>query len=90
MKVLVTGAAGFIGSQLAGRLLERGDSIVGIDNFDPYYDPRIKRRNAEELIGRGAFTLAEGDIRDRKFMESLFEAHAPDAVVHLAAMEFDQ
>lgn len=82
MKVLVTGAAGFIGSHLTRHLLDRGDDVVGIDNFNDYYDPAIKRRNSAPFQEH----LAEGDIRDLPFMERLFEEHAPQAVVHLAAM----
>lgn len=85
MSVLLTGGAGFIGSQVARHLLERGDEVVALDNFDPYYDPQIKRRNVEELLGRKAFTLREGDIRDRPLLEELFTRHKFKAVIHLAA-----
>jgi UDP-glucuronate 4-epimerase len=84
--ILITGAAGFIGSSLATALLARGDSVVGFDNFHPYYDPAIKRKNVAELAGDPRFVFAEGDLRDAAFLESLFSAHRIDAVVHLAAM----
>ena len=85
MKVLVTGAAGFIGSHLAERLVGRGDTVVGVDNFNNYYDPARKRRNAEAVRQAGA-TVIEADIRDREKMVSLFEEHRFDAVAHVAAM----
>jgi UDP-glucuronate 4-epimerase len=88
--VLVTGAAGFIGSHVAARLLRRGDAVVGIDNFDDYYSPARKRLNVREVAAeaRGAnqFELVEGDIRDRALLERLFRNHPIRAVVHLAAM----
>ncbi len=91
--VLVTGAAGFIGSHTAETLLKRGDRVIGIDNFNDYYDPRRKRANIKEietnLVPSGqfeAFTLIEGDIRDRKVVQKAFETYQFDAVVHLAAM----
>jgi UDP-glucuronate 4-epimerase len=83
---LVTGAAGFIGSHLARALLDRGDSVVGIDNFNDYYDPAVKRANARRLAGYPAFTLIEGDIRDRAALGALFAAHPVRRVAHLAAM----
>lgn len=88
--VLVTGAAGFIGSHTAARLLRRGDDVVGLDNFDPYYSPARKRLNAKEVAREakrpGQLELVEGDIRDRALLERVFEAHSITAVVHLAAM----
>ncbi len=85
-RVLVTGAAGFIGSQLAARLIARGDEVVGLDNFNDYYDPAIKRRNVAALLRGGGLALVEGDIRDRSAVARLFREHAPTSVVHLAAM----
>ena len=87
-RVLVTGAAGFIGSHAASRLAERGDRVVGLDNFNDYYDPARKRANWREVIGSGerSVELVEGDVRDRELIQSLFAKHAFDAVVHLAAM----
>jgi UDP-glucuronate 4-epimerase len=88
--ILVTGAAGFIGSHVAERLLGRGDVVVGLDNFNDYYDPARKRANALALArgagGRGAWHLVEGDVRDRDAVARLFARWPFDAVVHLAAM----
>lgn len=88
--ILVTGAAGFIGSHTAVALLERGDRVVGLDNLNDYYDPARKRQNLEE-IGQtpGAaerFTFVQGDVRDREGMRALFAQHGFTAVAHLAAM----
>ncbi len=87
---LVTGVAGFIGSHTAVRLLERGDQVVGLDNFNDYYDPARKRSNLEEVRAAskasGRFTFVEGDIRNRTLLAELFEAHALNGVAHLAAM----
>lgn len=86
MTILVTGGAGFIGSHLARALLTRGETVVAIDNFNNYYDPAIKRRNAEELSRFPAFTLVEGDIRDQDTVDALFAEHGVQRVAHLAAM----
>jgi len=87
---LVTGAAGFIGSHAAIRLLERGDHVVGLDNFNDYYDPARKRSNLEDVRaaarGSGTLTFIEGDIRDRALLADVFQAYAFSAVAHLAAM----
>jgi UDP-glucuronate 4-epimerase len=88
---LVTGAAGFIGSHTAQRLLARGDRVVGLDNLNDYYDPARKRANLAEVQGElGAaaerFEIATGDIRDRARLEQLFASRRFDAVIHLAAM----
>jgi UDP-glucuronate 4-epimerase len=85
IKVLVTGVAGFIGSHLCERLLAGGDEVVGLDNFDPFYDPAIKRHNIEQALKSNSFELVEGDIRDKALIEKLFAAKRPDMVVHLAA-----
>ena len=86
MTILVTGGAGFVGSHLARALLQRGDRVVAIDNFNDYYDPAIKRANARELAQHPNFTLIEGDIRDTAALEALFAAHGVRRVAHLAAM----
>jgi UDP-glucuronate 4-epimerase len=87
---LVTGVAGFIGSHTAIRLLERGDHVVGLDNFNDYYDPSRKRTNLEDIRAAakssGTFTFVEGDVRDRTLLSQLFEAHPLSGVAHLAAM----
>jgi UDP-glucuronate 4-epimerase len=89
--VLVTGAAGFIGSHVAQALACRGDRVVGIDNFDDYYDPACKHRNVAEVraqLGAEAsrFELVTGDVRDLELVERLFARERIDAVVHLAAL----
>jgi len=86
MKVLVTGAAGFIGSHLAEKLARRGDEVVGLDNFNDYYDPARKRDNERRLNAYPNFRMIEADIRDRSRMFDIFEAEKFDAVAHLAAM----
>ncbi len=85
MKVLVTGAAGFIGSSLVLRLLERGDSVVGIDNHNDYYDPAIKEARLERHANHPNYTHLRIDLADRKAMESTFNEHRPQRVVNLAA-----
>lgn len=86
MKVLVTGAAGFVGSSLAEKLLRREDEVVGLDNFNDYYDPARKRANERRLNGYSQFRMVEADIRDRAGMLKLFEEEKFEAVAHLAAM----
>ena len=83
MKILVTGAAGFIGFHLARLLLARGDSIVGVDNLSAYYDVSLKEARLAQL-GDG-FELVRADIADRAAMEKLFAGGRFDAIVHLAA-----
>ena len=85
MNVLVTGGAGFIGSHLCQRLLDRGDRVVCVDNFDPFYDPGFKRRTVEALSRSPGFRLAEADIRDVDAMAAAAGGEAVDAIVHLAA-----
>src|SRR5438309_4699281 len=85
MKVLVTGAAGFIGSTLAHRLLDRGDEVVGIDNLNAYYDVRLKQARLERLRARAGFLFQKLDIVEREPMGELFAAGKFGAVVHLAA-----
>ncbi len=86
MKVLVTGAAGFIGSHLAEKLVRRGDEVVGLDNFNDYYDPAIKRNNEKRLLKYAPFKMLETDIRDRPIILEIFEQEKFDAVAHLAAL----
>lgn len=86
MKILVTGAAGFIGSNLAEKLARRGDEVVGLDNFNDYYDVSKKRANEARLNQYANFKMIEADIRHRQQMLALFEEEKFDAVAHLAAM----
>lgn len=86
MKILVTGAAGFIGSHLAEKLARRGDQVVGLDNFNDYYDPQRKRANERRLLAYENFHMIEADIRDRKGMAAIFEREKFQAVAHLAAL----
>ncbi len=83
--ILVTGGAGFIGSHLTERLLAGGRRVVVLDNFDPFYDPAVKRRNLEAAGREPGFRLVEGDIRDRDLLDRLLGSEPFDAVVHLAA-----
>ncbi len=86
MKVLVTGAAGFIGSHLAEALLSRGDEVIGVDNFNDYYDPARKRANIAPFQPRPRLTFYEADIRDTGRMHKIVAGHSPDVIAHLAAM----
>ena len=85
MKVLITGAAGFIGSHLCERLLDRGDTVIALDNFNDYYDTERKRENIHQLRNHPCCILCKGDIRDEKNINRIFAEHRPEAVVHLAA-----
>jgi UDP-glucuronate 4-epimerase len=85
MKVLVTGAAGFIGFHLTRRLLERGDTVVGVDNLNAYYDPALKKSRLEQLRKLQGFEFAQVDIADREAMEKVFGKATFDAIVNLAA-----
>ncbi|MEQ1652890.1 MAG: NAD-dependent epimerase [Hyphomicrobium sp.] len=85
MKVLVTGAAGFIGFHTAKMLLDRGDQVVGIDNLNTYYDVRLKQARLAELDGRNGFRFEKLDVADRAAMAELFAKEKFDRVVHLAA-----
>lgn len=91
--ILVTGGAGFIGSHLSERLLKEGNKVLVIDNFNEYYDPKIKRNNIEEVkktclennISSDNYKVFEGDIRDNDFLKEVF-ANKIDSIMHLAAM----
>ena len=82
---LITGGAGFIGSHAAERLLARGDRVIGLDNFDPFYSRGIKEGNIRSALAHPSFRLAEGDIRDAETVSRLFAEEKPDAVFHSAA-----
>jgi UDP-glucuronate 4-epimerase len=83
--VLVTGAAGFIGSQLSKRLLDNGINVVGLDNLNPYYSVKLKEDRLAQLEGHPRFTFARLDLADHAGMERLFAANRFDVVVNLAA-----
>ena len=85
MKVLVTGAAGFIGMHVSQILLARGDQVVGLDNVNDYYDPTLKEARLARLTGHPGFSFVRMDVADRAGMAALFEQHRFDRVVHLAA-----
>ncbi len=85
MKLLITGGAGFIGSHLADRRLAKGDRVVVLDDFNDYYDPRVKRGNVAAHLADPRYRLVEGDIRDRALVFRLFEEERFDGVLHLAA-----
>ena len=85
MKILVTGTAGFIGNELAIRLLERGDEVVGVDNVNDYYDVRLKEARLERIKSHPAFTEIRAGLHDREAMEQVFVQHKPQRVVNLAA-----
>jgi UDP-glucuronate 4-epimerase len=83
MKILVTGAAGFIGSHIVDNLLCRGDSVIGVDSFDAFYAREVKERNLEEARSHDSFRMLEGDVRDEIFLAAL--PPDIDAIIHLAA-----
>ena len=85
MKHLITGTAGFIGYHLAGRLLDRGDTVVGIDNVNDYYDVSLKRDRLAQLTPRDGYTHVEGDLAEPSEVDAVFAQHSFDRVVHLAA-----
>lgn len=84
-KYLVTGAAGFIGFSVARRLLARGDTVVGLDNLNDYYDVRLKQDRLSQLVSQSAFRFVRADVADREALAALFSAHEFDIVIHLAA-----
>jgi UDP-glucuronate 4-epimerase len=84
--ILVTGGAGFIGSHLAEKLLEYGDKVINLDNFNDFYDPLIKRKNIIRAELSPRYILVEGDIRDKTLLNHIFTAFKIDTVVHIAAL----
>lgn len=85
MKVLLTGAAGFVGMYCAKALLERGDDVVGFDNVNDYYDPALKQARLAQLHGFPRFRFVQADLADKAALFKVFETERPDAVLHLAA-----
>lgn len=85
MKILVTGAAGFIGSHTAQALLARGDHVIGFDNLNDYYDVNLKQARLSRLQPHENFQFVKGDLADRATVESLFAEHKPQRVINLAA-----
>ncbi|WP_257388291.1 NAD-dependent epimerase [Tahibacter caeni] len=85
MRILITGAAGFIGSALAHRLLDRGDEVLGYDNLNDYYDVRLKQARLDRLLTREGFRFVKGALEDRATLEAAFADAAPQRVVNLAA-----
>jgi UDP-glucuronate 4-epimerase len=85
MKLLVTGAAGFIGFHTAQALLDRGDEVVGLDNMNDYYDVTLKEARLARLEPHDHFSFVKGDIADQETVDKLFAEHRPQRVIHLAA-----
>lgn len=85
MKILITGTAGFIGSHVAMRLLERGDEVVGIDNLNDYYDVELKKARLARFAGHPRYTHIAADLADRDAVEAAFSTHKPQRVINLAA-----
>jgi UDP-glucuronate 4-epimerase len=85
MRVLVTGAAGFIGSTTAHRLLDRGDEVIGIDNLNDYYDVALKQARLDRLLEKPGFDFHKVDIADKIAFENAYRATSPQRIVHLAA-----
>ncbi len=83
--ILITGVAGFIGAHVAHEALSRGQSVVGVDSLNDYYDPQLKRHRLEGLHNHNAFTFVEADLADNKAVRALFAQHTFSRVIHLAA-----
>ena len=85
MTIMVTGCAGFIGSHVVDRLLSSGKNVVGVDNFDSFYNPSIKMKNIEPNLDDNNFVFYRADIRDKAEMDSIFEDNDIEVIIHLAA-----
>lgn len=85
MAILITGGAGFIGSHLTDKLVEKGENIICLDNFDPYYDPNVKRGNIRRNLGKKNFKIVEVDVRERNMLREVFRENEIEKIVHLAA-----
>ena len=89
MKILITGAAGFIGFHLCKKLLTLGENVIGFDNLNNYYDINLKKRRLKELdkhfVSKGSWTFYKNDLIDKKEMEDIFKKEKPVIVIHLAA-----
>jgi UDP-glucuronate 4-epimerase len=85
MKILVTGTAGFIGSHVALKLLERGDQVIGLDSLNDYYDVNLKKARLARFMDHPNYTHIHGDLADRALVESVFATHKPQRVINLAA-----
>jgi len=84
-KILVTGIAGFIGSNLGNTLIKNNYKVIGIDNFDPFYARDIKEKNIASLLQSSNFSFYEADIRDKSYINAIFSSEQPDVIIHLAA-----
>mgnify|MGYP001488291214 CR=1 FL=1 len=85
MKFLVTGAAGFIGFHTLQYLLDRGDTVTGINNLNNYYEPSLKEARLSQLNNNDKFSFHKIDIVDKKTIDTVFKSEYPDTVIHLAA-----
>ena len=85
MNILITGAAGFIGFHTAQYLLDRGDTVIGIDNLNAYYDPSLKEARLSQLKNNDRFSFRKIDITDKEAIDSVFKSDSPERVIHLAA-----
>ena len=85
MTIMITGCAGFIGSHVVDQFLRAEKNVVGVDNFDPFYDPSIKMKNIEHNLDNNNFVFYRADIRDKAEMEPIFEDNEIDVIIHLAA-----